>query len=537
MGAAKRFEQNPGNSAICYYRYSSDAQRDASIEQQREQAHEYAKRKGLKIIKEYSDSAISGTKDDRPGFQHMLYEVESLRPAYLILWKTDRLSRDRFDGPIAKKRLRDCGVKVEYVAENLPEDEGERILIEALYEGMAASFIYSHRQNVIRGQRYNAENCLYSGRKILGYKGQVNMKYEIDPDTAPIVQKIYKDYADGVGMQEIADKLNDAGIRSAHGRRFSVNSLRYILQNRTYLGEYRYSDLMIPDGMPRIISDELYGRVQERLAYNRRGGRKAVALQEEKPDFWLTGHIFCGDCGSTVGGTSGTGKHGERHYYYMCINRKRKKKPAGCMKRNIRKDVIERIVMDILCGMVNDPAMRVLTGERVYEYYSRQNSSDASYQQSLENKIKETDKALGNIMKAIEAGIFNEMTQNRMLELQRQKGMLDDELAAERLRQQYSLKPEHVVRHLESFTGNLGDSEVRRRVLDLLINKIVLFDDKVVVTFNFSDDRREFDIKEMEQVIENREKILKILDNHEPFVYNKNIGTADAVVGNTDFFL
>ena len=180
MGAAKRFEQNPGNSAICYYRYSSDAQRDVSIEQQREQAHEYAKRNGMRIIKEYSDSAISGTKDDRPGFQLMLHEVEMSRPAYLILWKTDRLSRDRYDAPIAKKRLRDCGVKIVYVAESLPENEAEQILLESIYEGMAASFIYSHRQNVLRGLKYNAENCLYNGRKTLGYKGQVNMRYEID---------------------------------------------------------------------------------------------------------------------------------------------------------------------------------------------------------------------------------------------------------------------------------------------------------------------------------------------------------------------
>ena len=538
MGAAKRFEQNPGNSAICYYRYSSDAQRDVSIEQQREQAHEYAKRNGMRIIKEYSDSAISGTKDDRPGFQLMLHEVEMSRPAYLILWKTDRLSRDRYDAPIAKKRLRDCGVKIVYVAESLPENEAEQILLESIYEGMAASFIYSHRQNVLRGLKYNAENCLYNGRKTLGHKGQVNMRYEIDTDTAPIVVKIYKDYADGVGMQEIVDELNGAGYRSVYGRPFSINSIRHILRNRSYLGEYKYDDVLIPDGMPRIITDELFQRVQERLAYNRRGGRTTAMppAQEktENPDFWLTGHIVCAHCGGTVCGTCGTGKHGERHYYYMCINRK-KKKSAACRKKNVRKDVVESIVMDILIETVNSPAMRILTGQQVYEHYSRLHSSDDSYRRSLENKIKETEKTLGNIMKAIEAGIFNETTQSRMLELQKQKGLLEDELAAERLREQYSLKPEHVVKYLESFTGNLKDPEVRRRVLELLINKIILSDDSVAITFNFSDDRREFDLAEMTALIENREKILKILDSHESLIYNG--GYKDTVVGDSDFFV
>ena len=121
----------------------------------------------------------------------------------------------------------------------------------------------------------------------------------------------------------------------------------------------------------------------------------------------------------------------------MCINRK---KTAAYRKKNVRKEVVEGIVMDILTVTVNSPAMRVITGEKVYEYYSRQNSSDDSYRRSLEDKIKDTEKTLGNIMKAIEAGIFNETTQARMLELQQQKNMLTDELAAEKLRQQYSLK-------------------------------------------------------------------------------------------------
>lgn len=72
MGAAKRFTQNPGRNAICYYRYSSDAQRDVSIEQQREEAAKYAEAHGLRIIREYADRAISGTRDDRIEYNLML---------------------------------------------------------------------------------------------------------------------------------------------------------------------------------------------------------------------------------------------------------------------------------------------------------------------------------------------------------------------------------------------------------------------------------------------------------------------------------
>ena len=80
-----------------------------------------------------------------------------------------------------------------------------------------------------------------------------------------------------------------------------------------------------------------------------------------------------------------------------------------------------------------------------------------------------------------------------------------------------------------------SDPEVRRRVLELLINKIILSDDSVAITFNFSDDRREFDLAEMTALIENREKILKILDSHESLIYNG--GYKDTVVGDSDFFV
>ena len=91
MAKKKSFVQNNNNYAITYYRFSSHAQNEASIDQQRERAQEYADAHDLKIIKEYSDAAISGKRDDRPGFQLMLAEIKKLKPSTLILWKTDRL--------------------------------------------------------------------------------------------------------------------------------------------------------------------------------------------------------------------------------------------------------------------------------------------------------------------------------------------------------------------------------------------------------------------------------------------------------------
>ena len=122
---AKKFVQNNNDLAIAYYRYSSHAQSDASIEQQREAARNYANGHGLQIVKEYEDAAISGTTDQRSGFQLMLSEIGRIRPAALIIWKTDRLGRDRFDPAIAKKQIRDAGCVIHYIAEPVSGDAPE----------------------------------------------------------------------------------------------------------------------------------------------------------------------------------------------------------------------------------------------------------------------------------------------------------------------------------------------------------------------------------------------------------------------------
>lgn len=512
MGAANRFTQNPGNNAICYYRYSSDAQRDVSITQQKDAAHEYAEAHGYHIIKEYDDPAYSGTRDDRPAFQLMLYEVEKLRPAYLILWKTDRLSRDRIDAVLAKKRLRECGVKIVYVAESIPDDdEATQILMESIYEAMAASFIVSHRKNVVRGLTYNAENALYNGIKILGYVGKPDHKYEIDEGTAPIVRRIFRDYVSGVPMQRICDALNESGERTTRGNKFTVNTLHNILENRAYIGEYKYAEILIPDGMPRLVDDETFEKAQAKIAANRRGGKGAIKkLHPELPieDYWLSGNICCGLCGSTMQGVSGTGRKGGIYYYYSCQNHRKHR----CSMKNQRKALLEEIVLSTLDDLLHDGALRMMIAEKCYTYYMNQNRDSGEYETSLRARLKDVEGKLANIMKAMEAGIFNDTTAERMKVLESEKSMLSDALLAEQNRKKYDLNLDDIVKFLDSFVGDVNDPDTRRRLLDTFVDKVYVYPDKVAITFHYTDERRELDFAEVKNLLDNRREILSLLD-------------------------
>ena len=516
MGAVTRFVQNPGSNAICYYRYSSDAQRDVSIVQQKDAAHEYAEHHGYHIIKEYDDPAYSGTRDDRPAFQLMLYEVEKLRPAYLILWKTDRLSRDRIDAVMAKKRLRECGVKIVYVAESIPDDdEATQILMESIYEAMAASFIVSHRKNVVRGMTYNAENAFYNGVKMLGYVGEVDHKYEVDQATAPTVRRIFKEYTEGVPMQKICDSLNNAGQKTVRGNRFTVNSLRNILVNRAYIGEYKFGKTLIPDGMPRLIDDETFQKAQAKLEANKRGGKGAIKKlhpEIEIEDYWLTGKICCGLCGGTMQGVSGTSRSGNLYYYYSCINYRK----HTCTLKYQRKELMEKIVLYILDDLINDPALRIIIAEKCYAYHQAQNDDNGAYEASIRAQLKDVEGKLNNLVKAIEAGIFNSTTAERMNVLENQKSMLNDALLAEQNRKKCDLTLNTIVKFLSSLVGDINNPDTRRRLLEFFIDKIYVYPDKMVLTFYYTDDRRELPFEETVRLIDNRKKIVDMMNSPRP---------------------
>ena len=507
----KYFKQNPGNAAFCYYRYSSDAQRDVSIEQQKRAAHEYAEKNGYVIVEEFEDRAKSGTcTENRPGLQHMLYEIEHKHPACLIVWKTDRLSRSTIDANVIRVQLWYAGVKMATVAEALPEDEALKNIFLDIYAYMAQNFIEGHTKNVLRGLNYNAQNALFNGHKILGYKGESNKRYEIDEETAPIVKKIFTEYAEGKPLQKIADELNEAGLRTVKGNKFVVNSLAHILRNRAYIGEYKYGEYCIEDGMPRIISDELFYAAEKMLQKNRRGGKKAAQKlnpSENDVDFWLTSHIYCGECGAPLHGTSGTGKSGKTHYYYTCLNHKKHK----CSLKNKKKKLLESIVEYVINKKLQDPFIRLCIAEMCYDYYQEHNSDNGAYLESLKHKLKTVNDRLNNFARAIGEGIFNKTTQQAMCDLENQKHFLEEQIETEELKEKYDIQLNTIVRYFDSFYKDFDDVDIKQRVLDLFVDKILIYEDKIVIAFHFLDDNQELSYKEMEETLENEAFIMSMM--------------------------
>ena len=334
-------------------------------------------------------------------------------------------------------------------------------------------------------------------------------------------------------MQKICDGLNVAGLRTVRGNRFTVNSLRNILMNRAYIGEYRYGTVVIPGGMPRLVDDEVFLTAQAKLEANKYGGRGAVKkIHPEVPieDYWLTGKILCGLCGGTLHGISGTNKKGKLYYYYSCINHAK----HTCTLKNQRKELMEQIVLYVLYDLLHDPVYRIIISEACYEYHKRQNDDNGSYEASLKARLKEVDGKLANIIKAIEKGIFGDTMAEQMNVLESQKSMLNDALLAEQNRRKFDLKQSDILRFLDSFVGDLNDPDTRRRLLDSLIDKIYVYPDRLVITFHYSDDRRELPFEEMEQLLANSRTIESMLGEYQEAPTEATAKMRESLLGESD---
>jgi len=166
----------------------------------------------------------------------------------------------------------------------------------------------------------------------LGYMSE-NKKLIINENTAPIVVKVFELYSNGQSIKEIIGYMNERQYKTSTGSKFTYNGLHTILRNKKYIGYYVYGDIEIEDGVPRIVSDETFNKVQTLMNNNRKTPARAKAITE----YILMTKLFCGRCKGLMVGVSGKGKCGVVYNYYSC-NTSRKKQ---CKKKMFAKIILK----------------------------------------------------------------------------------------------------------------------------------------------------------------------------------------------------
>lgn len=462
---------------VIYARYSSERQNEQSIAGQVAECTTWANNNDITVVHVYHDEALTGKTDRRPDFQQMIKDAKEGKFDYVIVYKLDRFARNRYDSAVYKAQLKKYGVRVLSAMEAIG-DGPESIILEGMLESVAEYYSANLAQNVMRGMRQNAELGKYTGGIVpLGYKIDDNMQYVIDENTAHIVRKVYEMYNNGHTLRHICTVLNEAGYKSTNGKSFSYNSLHRILRNPKYIGRYEFMDIVVEGGVPAIIDVETFEKAQARNRKN-----KASPASAKSPvDFRLTGKLFCGKCGSNMTGDSGIGRTKEPYYYYSCISKKRR---TGCRKKSIKKDVIERLVVDTTIREVLSDESIELLAQNAFEFYEKERN-DKSELTSLKESLRETQKTIDNIMTAIEQGIITNTTKQRLMEAEERKSALELSLAKAEIEKPIITK-EHVKFFLLDIKRKVQESDDQMSIIiDTFVNAVYLYDDKIIITYNF----------------------------------------------------
>ncbi|MCD7770546.1 MAG: recombinase family protein [Oscillospiraceae bacterium] len=464
-------------TAVIYARYSSDNQREESIEGQIRECTAFAEKNGITILRHYIDRAFSAKTDNRPEFQNMIKDSGKKLFDAILVWKLDRFARNRYDSARYKATLKKNGVKVVSATENI-SDGAEGILLESMLEGMAEYYSADLSEKVIRGMTENALKCKYNGGGLtLGYMIDSEQYFQVDPVTAPFVLEAFKLYDEGSTMTEIRDILNERGVRNSKGLPLNYGNIQHMLSNRRYMGEYQYRDIVIPDGIPSLVPKDLFDRVQQKLAKN----KKAPARHKAEDDYLLTTKLFCGYCGAYLCGESGTSRTGVAHHYYKCSSVKKKRKE--CHKKPVRKIWIEDLVVDTTMKMVMDDSTIEAIVSMLMDLQDRENVNIPLYEQQL----KETKTAIQNILNAIQQGILTKSTKSRLEELEAAKEDLEIKIANEKISKP-KISKEFMIFWLHRFRKlDVSQKSHRKMLIDTFVNSIYLYDDKILFTFNFKE--------------------------------------------------
>jgi DNA invertase Pin-like site-specific DNA recombinase len=469
--------------AVIYARYSSHSQRDESIDAQLRECHEFATKNDYIILDEYCDRALTGKTDNRASFQRMIKDAKQNKFNYVLVYKLDRFARNRYDSAMYKNILKKHNIKVVSIKENI-SDNPEGIILESVLEGMAEYYSANLSQNIKRGMTENALKCKFNGSGCpLGYRITPDKYYEIDEAGAKIVKEIFTMYGNGKNRSEIIDYCNNKGYKTSRGQDFNKNSVDRILTNEKYIGTYRHGDIVIEKGIPAIIDDFLFNKVQTMLKKNYKSRARSKAIV----DYVLSGKLFCGHCKETMVGISGTSKSGKKHHYYKCSTRK---DHHSCNKENERKEWLEDVVIKSTVEQILTDENIELIAKKAMELIEADNA-DTSELKYYENELKETRKQIKNIVDMVAKGVANKSIADRLTELENYETDVITNLEYAKMKKP-TLTKEQIIYWLETFRyGDINDIEYKRKIVNTLIHSIYVYDidgnkRKIVLNFNTS---------------------------------------------------
>lgn len=423
-----------------YCRFSSDQQRDSSIEDQLRNCRAWCARNGMPAPVVYQDAAISGARQDRPGYLKMLAAAERGEFDVLVVDDLSRLSRDQLETGRAVRMLRHWGVRLVGVSDGVDTDRKGHKVEVGLRGLMSELYLDDLAEKTHRGLMGKALQGLSAGGLPYGYRvvdAGDGSRREIVSEQAAVVVRIYQRFAAGHSPRAIAADLNADRMPSPRGSTWALSAIYGdikrgigILANPIYIGRQIWNRskwqkdprtgrrlrverppeewVIHDDESLRIVPQELWDAAQERIKATRAKTARLQKMQGELaragrgPKFLFSGLLRCGECGGPMVVV-------DRYRYGCAIHKDRG--PAACGNGvKVAREVVEiRLLEAVKQDLASEDAYRAFEAE-VHRLLNESRPDPAEARRTLQQAEKERD----NIMTAIRSGIITPSTKQAL---------------------------------------------------------------------------------------------------------------------------
>lgn len=506
MGTLERLrKQNSVIRAAVYARFSSDNQREESIDAQLRAMNDYAEKNNVVIVSQFIDKAKSATTDNRPEFQRMIKESGTKAFDVVLVHKLDRFARNRQDSIGYRLELKRHGVSLISILEYLDENSPESVILESVLEAMAEYYSLNLAREVNKGLKETALKGQHTG-------GHPPLGYDVDPATRkliindreePVVQLIFQRTIEGIGYNVIIDELNNKGYLTKVGKPFSKNSLYSILSNEKYMGtfifnkcsskdcdgkrnthKHKHEDeiIRIEDAIPPIISKEDFQAVRSKMK-----NRKKTSSNRAIETYLLTGKMFCGTCGGAyVGSRRFSGRDKRLHVSYNC-NIRYRQRSACCSNKEVRREYIEGYVFEKLSDYVFNENLIPLITKEYNNYLKYQNREVLQQKRHLEKQIASLDRDIENVINLL-TKVASDALIAKLNTLENEKAIVTS-----RLTQIYNtirddnVNAEEIASAFRKARTMLQDGSLPflKKIIELYVQRIVVHPDRVDVYLTF----------------------------------------------------
>lgn len=475
-----------------YCRYSSHMQDDGnSIEYQMEEIELYCQRNGLVIRKWYIDKAKTATKvAGRDAFYELMDDIKHGTAApNLIVWKTNRAFRNSYESHKYRKVLRDYGIKLLSVTQTIDEETSAGRLTTNILSDIDQYKVEEMSEHITAALRSMVKRGFYTGQAVpYGYKvvpamdgDKPRKKYAIDEETAPIVRRMFEDFANGLPPAYILDWLRREGIKTRRGKTYDYDTLYRLLNNDFYIGTRRYTakgtePLVIPNAVPAIIDEKTFDAVKNIFLSRRRTEPVKGRRSNRNRLYFLTGKLFCAKCEGTYAGKTMGGVP-----YYICRNRLRRKE---CDSSSLRKEQLEKVVFQAIKEYIFTPEAVDAIVEKTMAQIAK---NPVKPKKSKDELQKRKNVLVREIAELTQMALDKIINQEVFVSMKKPKEDEFAEIEMELLAIEHAAKTTIDESHIRKYIADLiekaesGNEELLKYIIDNTVEKIIISDDKVEI--------------------------------------------------------